>query len=69
MNNEVLCGTASVTRNNFLKRSCGTRYLVCKDILGFMKCKVLRGVLKKIKVAWDVDMWPLINSLLFFKGA
>ena len=69
MNNVVLCRTASVTRNNFLKRSCGNGYVVSKDILGFMKFKVLRLVLKKIQVAWDVELWPLVNSYLFFKGA
>jgi hypothetical protein len=69
VSNAVLCRTASDTRNNFLKRSGGTRYLVCKDIVGFMKFKVLRGALKKIQAAWDVELWPLVNSYLFFKGA
>lgn len=69
MNDVVLCRTALVTINNFLKRSCGNRYLMSKDIIGFMRCKVLRGALKKIQVAWDVELWPLVNSYLFFKGA
>ena len=69
MNNAVLCGTVLDTRNNFLKRSCGTMYLVSKDTIGFMRCKVLSGALKKIQVALDVEMWPLVNSYLFFKGA
>jgi len=61
VNNVVLCGTASDTRNNFLKIRCGARYLVSKDIIGFMRCKVLRGALKKIQVGWEVEMWPLVN--------
>jgi hypothetical protein len=69
VNNAVLCRTASVTRNNFLKRSCGNKYLVSKDIIGFMRCKVLRRASKKIEVAWDVELWPLVNSYLFCKGA
>jgi hypothetical protein len=63
-----MCRTALVTRNNFLKRSLGSRYLVSEDIIGIMRCKALRGVLKKIEVAWDVEMWPLAISYLFFKG-
>jgi hypothetical protein len=69
VNNAVLCRKALVTRNNFLKRSLGARYLVSEDIIGFTRYEVLRGELKKIQVAWDVEMWPLVNRYLFFKRA
>jgi hypothetical protein len=55
VNNAVLCRKALLIRNNFLKRSLGARYLVSEDIIGFMRSKILRGVLKKIQVAWEVE--------------